>query len=125
MTPPRSAWKALLPGRPGIREPHCRKCRKKKLSKAAFVDYASRLLRGHPPVYPLRLLRPVIELVIDRQQEHFDTAERVLIVWQPFAVMVGTDWVLFDDRADQAGFFKRFPSGHLSPPEAEWANPLE
>jgi hypothetical protein len=50
----------------GTLESDRRKGCAKNLSKASFVNLASRLLRGHPPVLPLRLFRPVIELVFDR-----------------------------------------------------------
>lgn len=72
----------------------------------------------HPPALSLRLLRPVIELVIDLEQEHIDAAGGVLIVWQPFAVKLATICTLADDPAGKAGVFKRLPDSHLSRPES-------
>ena len=66
------------------------------------MNHASRPLRGHPLALFFRLLPPVVDLLLDRQQEHFDAAENFLIARQPFAVMVGTNSMLADDRADQA-----------------------
>ncbi len=86
-----SAWKAPLRARLGRMKPNRWKGRAKNLGKTTLVDHASRLRRGHPSALPLRPLRPVIELLLDRQLEHSDAAEDFPIVWQPFAVMVRTD----------------------------------
>ncbi len=99
-------------------EPDRWKGRAKNLGKAPLINHVSRLLWSHPPALPLPFLRPVIELVIDRQQEDFDAAEDFPIVWQPFAVMVRADWTFTHDPADQSGFFKRLRGSHVSRLEA-------